>query len=111
MATVFEEILAGRIPCDKVYEDDHVLAFRDIAPQAPIHVLVIPKRKITGAAEAGGPELLGRVVWGATRAAELLGAAAQGYRLVINQGEHGGQTVPYLHCHLLAGRNLGWPPG
>jgi len=111
--TLFEKIIAREIPADIVFEDDAVLAFRDIHPQAPTHVLVIPKKAIPRIAEAGSAdrELLGHLLLSATRVAEQLGLKAGGYRLVINNGPHGGETVPHLHCHLLGGRPMTWPPG
>lgn len=111
--TIFEKILKGEIPCKKVWEDEHTLAFHDIAPQAPTHVLVIPKKKIINVSLSTPEdiEVLGRVLWSAKKAAELLGLEKTGYRLVFNNGHDGGQTVDYLHCHVLGGRTLNWPPG
>lgn len=111
--TIFERILSGEIPCKKVFEDEHVLAFHDVAPQAPVHVLVIPKTKIVNVAGASSEQalVLGQVLLGAKRAAELCGIAQGGYRIVLNNGDDGGQTVFYLHAHVLGGRALGWPPG
>ncbi|MBM3381392.1 MAG: histidine triad nucleotide-binding protein [Betaproteobacteria bacterium] len=111
--TIFERILSGEIPCKKVWEDDHTLAFHDIAPQAPVHVLVIPKRKIVNVAQSDDAdvEILGHVLLTARKVAQLLGIDVSGYRLVMNNGNDGGQTVDYLHCHVLGGRPLRWPPG
>ncbi len=111
--TLFQKIIAGEIPADIVYEDDHVVAFRDIAPVAPTHVLIIPRKPIPSLAEATAEdlELLGRVLLAARHVAQLEGVADAGYRLVLNTGVHGGQTVMHLHLHLLAGRELSWPPG
>ncbi|MEY4064930.1 MAG: hypothetical protein RIR26_1138 [Pseudomonadota bacterium] len=111
--TIFERILAGEIPCKKVYEDEHTLAFHDIAPQAPVHVLVIPKTKIVNVAHATEENtlVLGRVLLTARTVAQMLGIDGSGYRLVFNNGSDGGQTVDYLHCHVLGGRPLHWPPG
>jgi histidine triad (HIT) family protein len=111
--TLFEKIIAREIPADIVFEDDAVLAFRDIHPQAPVHVLVIPKKAIARIAEAGSDdqELLGHLLLSAVQVADRLGLKAGGYRLVINNGPHGGETVPHLHCHLLGGRPMTWPPG
>lgn len=111
--TIFDKILNGEIPCKKVWEDEHTLAFHDISPQAPVHVLVIPKRKIVNVAQSSlqDIDLLGRVLWGAKKAAETLGLEKNGYRLVMNNGRDGGQTVDYLHCHVLGGRAMQWPPG
>ncbi len=111
--TLFEKIIAGEIPSDKVYEDDQVFAFRDIDPKAPTHVLVIPKKPIPRVAEAaaGDKELLGHLLLKAAEVAKELGLAETGYRLVINNGRDGGESVPHLHCHILGGRALTWPPG
>ena len=112
-ATLFDKILAGTIPADKVYEDETVLAFRDIHPQAPIHILVIPKRKIARLAELDQwPEAdVGRFFQRVRQVAEELGLNEKGYRVVINNGANGGQEVEYLHAHILGGRKLTWPPG
>jgi len=111
--TLFERIIAREIPADIVYEDDRVIAIRDIHPQAPIHVLLIPKRPIprVGAAKPEDQEVLGHLLLKAGEVARRLGLEASGFRLVINHGADGGETVPHLHCHLLGGRPLGWPPG
>lgn len=111
--TLFEKIIARELPADIVYEDDAVVAFRDRHPQAPVHVLVIPRRPVPRIAEAGpGDELLlGRLLLAAARVAAQLGLQSGGYRLVINNGPDGGETVPHLHCHLLGGRPMAWPPG
>jgi histidine triad (HIT) family protein len=110
--TLFEKIIARQIPAAIVYEDEHVVAFRDIAPQAPVHVLVVPRRPLPGvsAMTADDRELLGAVLWAASQVARQEGLGG-GYRLVINDGVHGGQTVPHLHVHVLGGRALSWPPG
>ena len=110
--TLFEKIIARQIPADIVYEDEQVLAFRDIHPQAPVHVLVIPKKPIArvGDAEASDQALLGHLLLKAGEVAKMLGLK-DGFRLVMNHGQHGGETVPHLHCHLLGGRPLQWPPG
>ena len=110
--TLFDKIINREIPADIVYEDEHVLAFRDIAPQAPVHVLVIPKRRIVNiiSAEPDDREILGRLLLAAGEVARLEGLAEDGYRLVINNGEHGGQSVYHIHVHVLGGRPLGWPP-
>lgn len=111
--TLFEKIIAREIPADVVYEDDRVLAFRDIQPKAPVHILIIPKKpipRIAAAAEAD-KDLLGHLLLQARSVAEKLGLSETGYRLVINNGLDGGESVPHLHCHLLGGRALGWPPG
>ena len=111
--TLFEKIIAREIPADIVYEDDQVLAFRDISPQAPTHVLVIPKKVIPRIAEADDSDqaLLGHLLLKARDVAAELGLADSGYRLVINNGRDGGESVPHLHCHILGGRPLTWPPG
>lgn len=109
--TIFAKILAGELPADKVYEDDQVLAFRDINPAAPTHVLVIPKKEIDRI-ENMAPEdegLIGHMVYVATQVAKKEGLS--GYRLVMNNGEDGGQTVFHIHLHVIGGRPLSWPPG
>lgn len=110
--TVFAKILRGEIPARIVHEDDQCLAFHDVAPQAPVHVLVIPRREIESlaAVEPDDAGLLGHLLVVATRLARELGLA-DGYRLVVNCGHDGGQSVDHLHVHLLGGRRLGWPPG
>jgi histidine triad (HIT) family protein len=110
---LFCRIAAGSLPATIVHDDDQVLAFRDIAPRAPTHLLLIPRRHIDSAlelTEADGP-LLGRLFAVAADLARSEGIAAGGYRLVTNIGDYGGQTVHHLHLHLLGGRSLGWPPG
>jgi histidine triad (HIT) family protein len=109
---VFCRIAKGEIPARFVHRDDELVAFHDLAPQAPVHVLVIPRRHLTSlaaCAEADGA-LVGRLAIVAARLARELGLAA-GWRLVANTGEDGGQSVAHLHFHLLGGRRLGWPPG
>ena len=110
--TLFARIIDREIPADIVYEDDICLAFRDIHPQAPTHVLVIPKKPIpsTNHLTAEDGPLLGHLFAVMQRLAAELGLA-QGYRIVVNCGAHGGQTVDHLHFHLLGGRSLTWPPG
>lgn len=111
--TLFEKITAREIPADIVYEDDLVLAIRDINPQAPTHVLIVPKKPIPRIAEAnaGDQALLGHLLLKAAEVAQLVGLSENGYRLVINNGCDGGESVPHLHVHILGGRLLGWPPG
>ncbi len=111
--TLFSKIAKREIPADIVHETDRALAFRDIAPQAPVHVLVVPKTIIPRIAEASPEqaELLGHLLLVARDVAAKLGLDATGYRLVINNGSDGGETVPHLHVHLLGGRPLAWPPG
>ncbi|MGA1408726.1 MAG: histidine triad nucleotide-binding protein [Prochlorotrichaceae cyanobacterium] len=110
--TIFSKIIDRSIPADIVYEDDLCLAFRDVAPQAPTHVLVIPKKPIAKLADATSQDhaLLGHLLLTVKRVADQLGLE-NGYRVVINNGEDGGQTVYHLHLHLLGGRSLQWPPG
>lgn len=111
--TLFEKIIAREIPANIVYEDDQVLAFRDIKPQAPTHVLVIPKKPIAriGEAEPADQVVLGQLLLKAAEVARQLGLAKSGYRLVFNNGPDAGEAVPHLHCHLLGGRPMSWPPG
>ena len=103
----------GTIPSTKVHEDDVVIAFRDIAPRAPTHILVIPRAHIASAAELTGTDgpLLGRLFGAAAQVAREQGIADDGYRLVTNVGRWGGQTVDHLHLHLMGGRPFDWPPG
>ncbi len=110
--TLFGKIIRREIPADIVYEDALCLAFRDIAPQAPVHILVIPKKPIPRLADAEGEDqsLLGHLLLTVKRIAEQEGLT-DGYRTVLNTGESGGQTVFHLHIHLLGGRSLTWPPG
>jgi histidine triad (HIT) family protein len=111
--TIFGKIIRHEIPADIVYETDDVLAFRDLNPQAPVHVLFIPKRAIAtlNDATAADAELIGKLVLAAADYAKREGFDKDGYRTVINCNEHGGQTVFHLHVHLLAGRRMTWPPG
>lgn len=111
--TLFEKIIAREIPADIVYEDDLVLAFRDIKPQAPVHVLIVPKQRILRLADAKPEDhkVLGHLLLKAADIASKLGLKDTGYRLVINNGPHAGESVPHLHCHILGGRALSWPPG
>jgi histidine triad (HIT) family protein len=110
---LFEKIIAREIPADIVYEDDLVLAFRDIKPQAPTHVLIVPKKVIPRIAEAKAENqnLLGHLLLKAAEVADKIGLKKSGYRLVLNNGSDGGETVPHLHCHILGGRHMDWPPG
>lgn len=110
--TLFEKIIAREIPANIVFEDDLCLAFRDIAPQAPTHILVVPKKPIprVSAATPEDEELLGHLLLTAAKIAKTENLA-DGFRIVINNGSHGGETVPHLHVHLLGGRHLVWPPG
>ncbi len=111
--TIFSKIIAKEIPATIVFEDDQVLAFRDIDPQAPTHILLVPKKVIPRIAESTQEDesLLGHLLAVAARIAETEGIDATGYRLVINNGRDGGESVPHLHVHLLGGRRLTWPPG
>ena len=110
---LFCRITAGEIPAEIVHEDDLVVAFRDISPKAPTHVLLIPRRHISSAAELGAQdgEMLGRLFSVAAQVARDAGVAERGYRLVTNVGTGAGQSVFHLHFHLLGGRSLAWPPG
>lgn len=108
--TLFTKILNGVIPGEIVYQDDHCFAIRDINPQAPIHLLIIPKTEIPGVADVPDEGDHRHLLNAARKIGEQFGLT-EGYRLVINQGEGAGQTVPHLHMHLLAGRTLDWPPG
>ncbi|TVQ30233.1 MAG: histidine triad nucleotide-binding protein [Wenzhouxiangella sp.] len=110
---LFLKIIRREIPADIVFENDDVLAFRDIDPQAPVHILVIPKRRIatTNDLEAQDAELVGRMVLAAREIAEAEGISEDGYRLVMNCNRHGGQSVFHIHLHILGGRQLTWPPG
>jgi len=110
---LFCRIVAMEIPADIVYEDDTVLAFRDIAPKAPVHILLIPREHITSAAslsEANGP-MLGKLFGVAAQLARDEGIARTGFRMTTNAGAGAGQSVPHLHFHLMGGRQMGWPPG
>lgn len=110
--TIFSKIIRREIKADIVYEDDLALAFRDITPQAPVHILVIPKQPIAklADAESGNHALMGHLLLTVKRVAEQEGLT-EGYRVVINSGPDGGQTVDHLHLHLLGGRQMQWPPG
>ena len=110
--TVFKKILDGQIPAEFVHQDDHCVAFRDVNPQAPTHILVIPRREIRSVNELRDDDaaLMGHLIVVAKRVAETEGLAG-GYRLVVNCGPDGGQAVNHLHIHLLGGRQLEWPPG
>jgi histidine triad (HIT) family protein len=111
--TLFEKIIGRQIPAEIVYEDDQVLAFRDIKPEAPTHILIVPKKPLPRIAAAGPEdrELLGHLLLKANEVAAQCGLTAGGYRLVINNGRDGGESVPHLHCHILGGRQMKWPPG
>lgn len=113
MSCIFCEVVAGRVPAQKAYEDDACLAFHDIHPQAPVHVLVVPKRHVTSLLDvsANDDALLGSLVRVARDLAQQLGLGERGFRLVFNCGAEAGYSVFHIHLHLLGGRPLGWPPG
>jgi histidine triad (HIT) family protein len=113
MKTLFQKIIDREIPAKIAHEDDHCIAIHDINPQAPVHVLVIPKQLIAriGEAKPADAATLGQLLLAAAGVARKLGLAESGYRLVINNGRDGGETVPHLHVHLLGKRPLAWPPG
>lgn len=108
---IFCKIVSGEIPSNRVYEDENCVAFNDTSPEAPEHVLVVPKQHVDSIAQVEDPILLGNVMNAARKVADQLGLTADGYRLVINTGENGGQTVKHLHVHILGGREMKWPPG
>ena len=112
-STLFEKIIAHEIPADIVYEDDLCLCFRDISPQAPVHLLLIPKKPLTRIALAKSEDqaLLGHLMLKVGEIARQEGYAADGFRVIVNNGADGGEAVPHLHLRLLAGRQLQWPPG
>ncbi|HEY3861284.1 MAG TPA: histidine triad nucleotide-binding protein [Verrucomicrobiae bacterium] len=112
-STVFQKIIDRQIQATIVFEDDQVLAIRDIDAKAPVHVLILPKKPIARIAEAQAQDepLLGHLLLKAAAVAAQLGLDKSGYRLVINNGPEGGESVPHLHCHLLGGRQMSWPPG
>ncbi|MCA1753867.1 MAG: histidine triad nucleotide-binding protein [Spirochaeta sp.] len=111
--TLFDKILRKEIPAEVVYEDESVLAFYDINPQAPVHVLVVPKARFCNVSELkdGDAETVGRFMMGVSHVAEKLGLTERGYRVVFNTGPDALQTVEYLHAHILGGRSMEWPPG
>lgn len=111
--TIFQKIADHEIPANLVYEDDQVVAFRDLHPAAPIHILIVPRKPIPriGAATEADGALLGHLLLKAAEVARLVGLSQDGYRLVINNGPNGGESVPHLHCHILGGRQMTWPPG
>lgn len=111
--TIFERIIAREIPAQIVWEDDEVIAFHDVNPGAPVHVLVVPKRVIPRLAEvqSGDEQLLGKLLLATQRVADKLDLLASGYRVVINSGPDAGESVPHLHLHVLGKRRLSWPPG
>ncbi len=111
--TLFEKIVAREVPATIVYEDDKVLAFRDIKPQAPVHVLIVPKKPIPRIAEVhpDDHQVLGHLLLKAAEVAKQLGLQQNGFRLVFNNGPDAGEAVPHLHCHIMGGRKMNWPPG
>jgi histidine triad (HIT) family protein len=110
---IFCKIIKKQIPCEMVYEDDKVIGFKDISPQAPIHIVIIPKEHFAdlNCLNEAQSEIIGYIFMVAKQIARTLGIAESGYRLVTNCGEQGGQTVQHIHFHLLGGRMLQWPPG
>ena len=111
--TVFDKILRHELPVSIVFENDHALAFHDSSPKAPTHILVIPKKKIVNLASSKDDDgdTLGHLMLAVKETARILGLNKDGFRVVINSGAHAGQSVDYLHCHILGGRELTWPPG
>jgi histidine triad (HIT) family protein len=111
--TIFEKIIAREIPARFIFEDEEIVAFQDVNPQAPVHFLVVP-RKVIPRIDQAAPEdqaFLGRLLLVARDLAKELGLNEAGFRIVINNGRNGGETVPHLHVHVLGGRHMGWPPG
>ncbi len=113
MSCLFCDIVEKKIPADVVFESEWALAFRDIRPVAPVHVLVIPRRHVKAASDLTDSDetLIGRVMLTATKVAASMGLEPSGYRLVVNNGSDAGQSVDHVHVHILGGRALGWPPG
>jgi histidine triad (HIT) family protein len=111
--TLFQKIVAREIPAKIISEDEELIVFHDVNPQAPIHVLLVPKKPIPRLSEAAEEDgiLLGKLLLKAQETAKALGIAQTGFRVVINSGRNGGETVPHLHIHLLGGRPFSWPPG
>ncbi len=111
--TLFEKIIAREASGEIIYEDDQVVAFKDIRPQAPVHVLLVPRKPIPRIAEARPEDqaVLGHLLLKAAEVAKRLGLTNTGFRLVFNSGPNAGEAVPHLHCHILGGRRMNWPPG
>ena len=111
--TVFKKIINREIPAEIVYEDESILAFKDVNPQAPVHILLIPKKEISSLNQLtlDDEKVIGHIHLVAVKIAKEMGLADKGYRLINNCGEDGGQTVHHLHFHLMGGRSLSWPPG
>ena len=109
--TIFRRILKGEIPCEEIYSDEKCLAFKDVSPQAPVHILIIPRKKIKSLKETSVDdiEILGHLLLVASKTAKVTGLKS--WRTVINTGEEAGQTVFHLHLHIIGGRELKWPPG
>ncbi len=110
---LFCGIVDGKIKANLVYQDDAVVAFKDIAPKAPVHILIIPRQHLVGVSDIGEPDraLIGQIFQVAARLAREQGIAESGYRVVVNSGADAGQSVFHLHYHLLGGRQMSWPPG
>ncbi len=108
---LFCKIVSGSIPVNKVYEDDAVIAFHDIAPKAPVHVLIVPKEHCQDMLDDKAKDVAAKMFIAAAQIAHRMNIAEDGFRAVLNTGKNGGQTVPHLHMHLLGGRSLAWPPG
>jgi histidine triad (HIT) family protein len=114
MSTIFSKIINKEIPAEIVFESDNILAFKDMNPQAPVHILIIPKIEIPKVTDLNGKEhaaLLGDMIDAANKLAKDMGIAEEGFRLVFNCGDNGGQEIYHLHLHLLGGRQMKWPPG
>jgi histidine triad (HIT) family protein len=113
MSSIFSKIIAREIPARIAYEDDLCLAFHDVNPQAPVHILIVPKKEIprVAATTTADEAILGHLIYTAQTIAKKEGLHESGFRLVINNGRDGGESVPHLHMHILGGRPLGWPPG
>jgi histidine triad (HIT) family protein len=111
--TLFEKIADGEIPANIIYQDEKVIAFRDVKPAAPAHVLIVPRKPLPRIAEATVEDqaLLGHLLLKAAEVAEKIGLKQSGYRLVINNGPDAGESVPHLHMHIIGGRHMAWPPG
>ncbi len=111
--TLFQKIIDREVPSEIVYEDEFVAAFRDVHPKAPVHVLIVPKKPIPRIMDAHPDDhkILGHLMLKAAEVAGKLGLNQSGYRLVINNGPDAGESVPHLHCHIMGGRAMGWPPG
>lgn len=110
---IFCKIIKNQIPCEMLYEDDRVIGFKDISPQAPVHVIIIPREHTSdlNCLKEDGADIIGHIFIVAKKIAKSLGISESGYRIVTNCGEQGGQSVQHIHFHLLGGRMLKWPPG